>query len=296
MPMAFDEEGKNALYKLELLSTGGDRQFDTNAIISRYDERIAMSMLADFILMGHQAVGSFALSTSKTGMFNTAMSAILDVVSDEINAQAIPKLVILNGYTLDMVPTLMHGKVEAADMSKLADFLNQLSAAGMSVFPNMTLEKYLLETAGLPGGDEIVEAGEWPLDPLTGMPILSTKPGLPPAAVPAPALGAGVPNASAGLPKARPSVSRPTALPKEQARQSTRVPKAPKAAADTLNRPKHFVPLPVRVNRITDQLEEAMEWEAYTDFLHEVLSLGKFSLLKKQYQEAILAIEASSRP
>ena len=43
-------------YKLELLSTGGSRQFDTNAIINRYDTRIAMTVMADFILLGHQGL------------------------------------------------------------------------------------------------------------------------------------------------------------------------------------------------------------------------------------------------
>ena len=38
-------------YKLELLSSGGTRQFDTNAIINRYDTRIAMTVLADFIFL-----------------------------------------------------------------------------------------------------------------------------------------------------------------------------------------------------------------------------------------------------
>ena len=39
-------------YELKLLSNGGARQFDTNAIINRYDTRIAMTVLADFILSG----------------------------------------------------------------------------------------------------------------------------------------------------------------------------------------------------------------------------------------------------
>ena len=46
-------------YKAELLSTGGTRQFDTNAIINRYDTKIAQTVLADFIMLGHEKVGSF---------------------------------------------------------------------------------------------------------------------------------------------------------------------------------------------------------------------------------------------
>ena len=39
-------------WQLSLLSTGSRRQFDTNAIIERYDARIAMTVLADFVLLG----------------------------------------------------------------------------------------------------------------------------------------------------------------------------------------------------------------------------------------------------
>ena len=56
-------------FEFELVSTGGARQFDTNAIINRYDTKIAMTVLADFIMLGHQKVGSFALSSDKTELF-----------------------------------------------------------------------------------------------------------------------------------------------------------------------------------------------------------------------------------
>ena len=38
-------------WELKLLSTGGTRQFDTNAIINRYDQRIAITLLADIIML-----------------------------------------------------------------------------------------------------------------------------------------------------------------------------------------------------------------------------------------------------
>ena len=71
-------------YKLELLSTGGSRQFDTNAIINRYDNRIAMTVLADFIFLGHEQNGSWALSSDKTELFSMACGAFLDIFADNI--------------------------------------------------------------------------------------------------------------------------------------------------------------------------------------------------------------------
>jgi hypothetical protein len=63
-PSVYDENGHKT-FDLTLMSSGGARQFDTDKVISRYDQRIAMSVLSDFILLGHDNVGSFALGASR---------------------------------------------------------------------------------------------------------------------------------------------------------------------------------------------------------------------------------------
>jgi hypothetical protein len=45
-------------WNFQLLSTGGRRQFDTNAIIERHDNRIAMTVLADFYCWGMKKWGA----------------------------------------------------------------------------------------------------------------------------------------------------------------------------------------------------------------------------------------------
>jgi len=79
-------------WDFKLLSTGGNRQFDTNAVIQRYDENIAMTMLGDFVFLGRKSVGSYALSADKTELFGIAMSTFLGLISEVFNRQAIPKL------------------------------------------------------------------------------------------------------------------------------------------------------------------------------------------------------------
>ena len=49
-------------WKLELMSAAGSRQIDTDKIIRRYEQRIATSMLADFILVGPPDTSSRARS------------------------------------------------------------------------------------------------------------------------------------------------------------------------------------------------------------------------------------------
>lgn len=139
-------------WKLELLSTGGRRQFDTNAIVERYDTRIAMTVLADFVLLGHQQVGSFALSSDKTELFSMAVGAYLDVIAEAFNSKAIPALIDLNGdhfSSITSYPVLTHGDIEGADIQALGTFVKDMTGVGV-LTPDDELEKYIREAAGLP--------------------------------------------------------------------------------------------------------------------------------------------------
>jgi len=139
-------------FEFELLSTGGSRQFDTNAIIERYDTRIAMTVLADFILLGHQQVGSFALSSDKTELFAMAIGAYLDIICETFNSHGIPSLIDINGKHFDGItnyPTLEHGDIEHEDIQKLSAYLKDMTGIGILV-PDDALEDYVREAANLP--------------------------------------------------------------------------------------------------------------------------------------------------
>lgn len=153
-PMAIDPESGQKMYELSLLSTGGSRQFDTDKIIARYDQRIAMTVLADFILLGHEQVGSFSLGQTKADLFTSALEAWLDTVSDVINTYAIPRLLKVNGMDPSLSPKLTHGKLSQVDLSALGEYLSKISTAGAPLFPDDALEGHLREVAGLPGKAE----------------------------------------------------------------------------------------------------------------------------------------------
>lgn len=139
-------------WKLELLSTGGRRQFDTNAIIERYDTRMAMTVLADFVLLGHQEVGSFALSSDKTKLFSMAVGAYLDIICETINNKAIPALIELNKAHFGAItdyPQLSHGDLENTDIQALSGFIKDLTGVGVLI-PDEPIEDYVRDVAGLP--------------------------------------------------------------------------------------------------------------------------------------------------
>ncbi|MGN0489346.1 MAG: hypothetical protein ACI4HO_08805 [Ruminococcus sp.] len=139
-------------WELKLLSTGGQRQFDTNEIVERYDARIAMTVLADFILLGHQSVGSFALSSDKTKMFSMAIGCYLDMICEVFNNKAIPALIDINGDYFNGItdyPKLTHSDVEDANLEKLGEYIQRMINAGVLI-PDEQLEDYVRSQAGMP--------------------------------------------------------------------------------------------------------------------------------------------------
>jgi hypothetical protein len=150
-PMAYDDGGR-PLFDFKLLSSPGSKQIDTDKIISRYDSRIAMCALADFILLGQNASaqGSWAMHSDKTKIFAQSLGAYLDIISGVFNRFAIPRLMRLNTFKVDEYPRLEHDNVERVDLDEVGKFLQAITASGAAIFPNESIEKRLVEMAGLP--------------------------------------------------------------------------------------------------------------------------------------------------
>lgn len=139
-------------YSFELTSTGGSRQFDTNSIIARYDTKISQTVLADFIQLGHESVGSFALSSDKTNLFSMAICAFLDIICQTFNSQGIPALIDINGDHFAGVtdyPRLTHGDIEDVDLATVATFIKDMTSIGV-IIPDESLEDYVRQLGKLP--------------------------------------------------------------------------------------------------------------------------------------------------
>lgn len=155
-PSAYDENG-NQLYKFQLLSAGGSRQFDTSGIIERYVQHMAMTVLADFILLGHESVGSFALSSDKTNLFAVSLGTLIESIAEVFNTDAIPKLFALNGMDTEELPRIVHDDIENPNLAELSAFLGALIGAGMPLFPDEKLEKWVRTVSGMPDKDPNAE-------------------------------------------------------------------------------------------------------------------------------------------
>jgi hypothetical protein len=132
--------------------------------MERYNNSKAMTLLADFIMLGHNnRYGSFALSSSKTTLFASAVGGWMRSVAAVFNRYAIPRLLELNGMDSEYPPVLDPGDIELPDLAELGTYVANLTRAGFKIFPNVPIEEKLLQNAGLP--IEGVELGREPITP-----------------------------------------------------------------------------------------------------------------------------------
>lgn len=145
-------------WTLSLLSTGGSRQFDTDKIITRYEARILMTALAQFLMLGQQNVGSLALSRDQSDLFVMSVNATADTIGEAIQTQLLPRLMALNGYDAEGL-TVTHTPAGDMDMAALADQVTKFTQAGY-LTPLPSDEAWVRNTLGMPEADpdEIEEA------------------------------------------------------------------------------------------------------------------------------------------
>lgn len=173
-------DSKEPQYTVQLLTAGGARQFDTDKIISRYRTDIAMVLLADFILLGHSTTGTYTAGVSKAQTFMLALVAWLDAIQEELNENAVKRLMRLNGAPEEAWPKLAHDDPDNADLTTLAAFVKALHDVG-AFHDTPEVSRILMEMAGLPGppkeeGDDVEEEEPEPPAPIIAPPVVPALP------------------------------------------------------------------------------------------------------------------------
>lgn len=136
-------------FDISLLSSPGTRQLGLEQSIQRHDYRSMQSLAADFIMMGSQSVGSYALSSNKVAAFVTATKSYLDTMADQFNTKAIPLLWEANGWNPELCPKLAHDGIEEVSLEILGDFLKKAGESGF-ITPDEEIEQNIRERANLP--------------------------------------------------------------------------------------------------------------------------------------------------
>lgn len=155
LPAEEDNQGKPTGYKFKLL-TASATQLSTDPVIRRYDARILMTLAAEFLILGTEKTGSFALSVTKNENFVRSLDRFADIITDQINTVLIPRLMSVNGVPAKYWPKMMHEPIDKVGVAELGQFIGQAQAF---LTPSLATENALRRKVQLPDiSDEDYEA------------------------------------------------------------------------------------------------------------------------------------------
>lgn len=134
-------------WDLKLLTSGSSRQLDIGGTIERYDNRIAITMLSDIILLGNKS-GSFALADTKQSMLASSLQSQLLNIADVFNTRAVPRLFQANSFVgLTALPKIVPGQIQTPSLKEVALVLR---AMGLKINDDMELQNYLRRIMNMP--------------------------------------------------------------------------------------------------------------------------------------------------
>lgn len=131
-------------FLLELFE-GKRTMVDVLPYIEHQDLLISRSILAQFMNLGSNSAGSFALSKDQSDLFLMMLGAIAKYIANVINTNAIPQLINFN-FNSDLYPTLCF---KPLDNNKILEVLKLMADGGL-VIPDNDLEAWLRDMLELP--------------------------------------------------------------------------------------------------------------------------------------------------
>lgn len=138
-------------WELKLLTSGSSRQIDIGSTIDRYDNRIAITMLSDIVLLGNKS-GSFALADTKQSMLAASLQAQVSNIADVFNNKAVPQLFSYNTFPVDTkLPKIVPGQIQTPSLKEIALILR---AMGLDIAGDHAVLNYLRRITGMPELDK----------------------------------------------------------------------------------------------------------------------------------------------
>ncbi len=138
-----------AQFELSIINSPGTRPVDADKVITRYENRCALALASDVLLLGSNRAGSFAMAKTKLSLMKVALEGFADRVEDEFNSRLIPRLCLLNLIPEELFPTMSFGPVGIVDSKELAAFVKVLTDAE-ALDISQSDEDYLREDSGMP--------------------------------------------------------------------------------------------------------------------------------------------------
>jgi len=140
-------------YEVGFLDMGAGKTRDPKNSIEYHNRQIALNVLAQFLMLGANDKGSFALSKDQSSFFYDSLQAVAKNILDVINKYAIKQLVDINWPGTQDYPQLKVDDIGAIDKVQFATMINTLVGASI-IKTDDDLDRYIRKELDLPEEQE----------------------------------------------------------------------------------------------------------------------------------------------
>lgn len=131
LPQVIDPDSKQPMFKLDLLSVDGKKNFDIDKIKAYYKNLIFVSLFGDLLQMGQTATGSFALGSIKNSLSGAYAERLIANIAEVIQNDLIKQTYELNGWDTSRMGFLDYDNLEQADLETLSKFYQRVASVGL---------------------------------------------------------------------------------------------------------------------------------------------------------------------
>lgn len=131
LPQAYDQDTRQPLFSLELLSLNGSKAMDTSKIKEYYKNLILTSLFADLLTMGQTGGGSFALGQIKSSLSGSAAEAMLKKITQVINDDLIRQTYELNGWDTSRMGYMDFDNIQTEDLESFSKAIQRYASTSV---------------------------------------------------------------------------------------------------------------------------------------------------------------------
>ncbi len=161
LPSAYDPETRQPLFKIDLLTQDGKKNFNLSEIKSYYRAMLFIGLGADILMLGTSSgsSGSFALGAIKNSLTASVAESFLRRIIQEINNDLIRQIYELNGWDISRRCKLDVDGFDSESLDELGKYIQRVTSVGLmpktEEVVNLVLNKLGLDD--LPEGTDVNE-------------------------------------------------------------------------------------------------------------------------------------------
>ena len=130
LPQVIDPESKQPMFKLDLLSVDGKKNFDISKIKEYYKTLIFVSLFADILIQGTTSTGSFALGTIKNSLSGAYAERLISSIAEVLQNDLIKMTYQINGWDESRMGRFDFDGIEPADLETFSKAVQRMGATG----------------------------------------------------------------------------------------------------------------------------------------------------------------------